>query len=149
MRCLMLAGLLIATPAAARDKADVLMPTDPKALAFQNDVGYADAVRAGDTLYLSGVVAGPAPGEQGLVPAYERAFAHIASILKRAGASWDDVVDITTYHMNVDAELPDLTVVKNRYVKAPFPTWTVIQVARLYEPSVVTEIKVTAYKPKR
>lgn len=149
MRYLMLAGLLIATPAVARDKANVLMPTDPKALAFQNEVGYADAVRAGDTLYLSGVVAGPAPGEKGLVPAYERAFAHIDSILKRAGASWDDVVDITTYHMNIDAELADISTVKNRYVKAPFPTWTAIQISRLYEPSAVTEIKVIAYKPKR
>ena len=149
MRYLMLAALLAATPAAARDKADVLMPTNPQALAFQTQFGYAEAVRAGDTIYLSGVVAAPAPGEKGLVPAYERAFAHIESILKRAGASWDDVVDITTYHINIDAELGDLSTVKNRHVKAPFPTWTAIQVSRLYEPSAVTEIKVTVYKPKR
>ncbi len=149
MRHLLLAALLTAVPAAAREKADVLMPTDPQALAFQTQFGYAEAVRAGDTIYLSGVVAGPAPGEKGLVPAYERAFAHIESILKRAGASWDDVVDITTYHVNIDAELADISTVKNRYVKAPFPTWTAIQVSRLYEPSAVTEIKVIAHKPKR
>ena len=77
MRHLILAALLIAAPAAARDPADVLMPLDPRAKAQQAQYGYAEAVRAGDMIYLSGVVAGPAPGETNLVPAYERAFAHI------------------------------------------------------------------------
>jgi enamine deaminase RidA (YjgF/YER057c/UK114 family) len=149
MRLLILAALLIASPAAAREKADVLMPVDPKANAQQSQYGYAEAVRAGDMIYLSGVVAGPAPGEKGLVPAYERAFAHIDSILKRAGASWDDVVDMTTYHTDIDAQIADIATVKNRYVRAPFPAWTAIQISRLFEPSAVTEIKVTAYKPKR
>jgi enamine deaminase RidA (YjgF/YER057c/UK114 family) len=149
MRMIILAGLLLASPAAARDPANVLMPTDPAALAQQSRYGYAEAVRAGDMIYLSGVVAGPVAGEQGLVPAYERAFAHIGSILKRAGASWDDVVDITTYHTDVDKQIADIATVKNRYVKAPFPAWTAIQISRLFEPTAVTEIKVTAYKPTR
>jgi enamine deaminase RidA (YjgF/YER057c/UK114 family) len=149
MRHLLLAGLLIAAPAMARDKANVLMPTDSQANAQQSQYGYAEAVRAGDMIYLSGVIAAPAAGEKGLVPAYERAFAHIDSILKRAGASWDDVVDMTTYHTDIDAQIADIATVKNRYVKAPFPAWTAIQIARLFEPTGVTEIKVTAYKPKR
>lgn len=149
MRHLILAALLIAAPAAARDPADVLMPLDPRAKAQQAQYGYAEAVRAGDMIYLSGVVAGPAPGETNLVPAYERAFAHIDSILKRAGASWDDVVDMTTYHTDIDAQIADISTVKNRHVKAPFPAWTAIQISRLFEPSAVTEIKVTAWKPKR
>ena len=49
--------------AMARDPAAVLMPENPEARAFQEAVGYADAVIAGDTIYLSGVVAGPAAGE--------------------------------------------------------------------------------------
>lgn len=148
MRHLMLAGLIIAAPAAARDKANVLMPTDPQANAQQTQYGYAEAVRAGDMIYLSGVIAAPVAGEKNLVPAYERAFAHIESILKRAGVSWDDVVDITTYHTDIDAQISDIATVKNRYVKAPFPAWTAIQISRLFEPSGLTEIKVTAYKPK-
>lgn len=149
MRYLMLAALLAATPAMARDKANVLMPTDREALTLQSQYGFADAVRAGDVIYLSGVVAAPLPGEKGLVPAYERAFARIAETLKRAGASWDDVVDMTTYHTDFDAQITDLAIVKDRYVKAPFPAWTAIQISRLFEPTAVTEIKVTVYKPKR
>jgi enamine deaminase RidA (YjgF/YER057c/UK114 family) len=149
MRYLLLTGLLIAAPAAARDKANVLMPTDPKANAQQSQYGYAEAVRAGDMIYLSGVIAGPVAGEKDLIPAYERAFAHVDSILKRAGASWDDVVDMTTYHTDIDAQIADIATVKDRYVKAPFPAWTAIQISRLFEPTGVTEIKVTAYRPKR
>ena len=44
---------------------------------FQEAVGYATAVIAGDTIYLSGVVAGPAEGEIDLAPGYERAFVTI------------------------------------------------------------------------
>ena len=142
------AGLLPAT-ATARDPANVLMPENPEARAFQEAVGYATAVIAGDTIYLSGVVAGPAPGESDLAPGYERAFAHIAATLARAGASWDDVVDITTFHTDLAAHIDGFAAVKNRHVKAPFPAWTAIGVSRLYEPTAVVEIKVVARVVKK
>lgn len=142
------AGLLSAT-ATARDPASVLMPENPEARAFQEAVGYATAVIAGDTIYLSGVVAGPAAGESDLAPGYERAFAHIAATLARAGASWDDVVDITTFHTDLAAHIDGFAAVKNRHVKAPFPAWTAIGVSRLYEPTAVVEIKVVARVAKK
>jgi len=142
------AGLLPAT-ATARDPANVLMPENAEARAFQEAVGYATAVIAGDTIYLSGVVAGPAPGESDLAPGYERAFAHIAATLARAGASWDDVVDITTFHTDLAAHIDGFAAVKNRHVKAPFPAWTAIGVSRLYEPTAVVEIKVVARVVKK
>lgn len=140
---------LLAAPAAARDPANVLMPENPEARAFQEAVGYATAVIAGDTIYLSGVVAGPAKGESDLAPGYERAFAHIAATLARAGASWDDVVDITTFHTDLAAHIDGFAAVKNRHVKAPFPAWTAIGVTRLYEPTAVVEIKVVARVEKK
>jgi len=142
------AGLLPAT-ATARDPANVLMPENAEARTFQEAVGYATAVIAGDTIYLSGVVAGPAKGESDLAPGYERAFAHIAATLARAGASWDDVVDITTFHTDLAAHIDGFAAVKNRHVKAPFPAWTAIGVSRLYEPTAVVEIKVVARVVKK
>lgn len=146
---ILLAAIGIASPAHARDAAQVIMPTDKGALAFQTENGYAQAIVAGDSIYLSGVVAGRAPGETDMKPGFDRAFAAIAEILKRAGASWDDVVDITTFHTDLDAQLADFSTVKNRYVKAPFPTWTAIGITRLYEPTALVEIKVVAHKPRR
>ena len=141
-------GLLPVT-ATARDPANVLMPENAEARAFQEAVGYATAVIAGNTIYLSGVVAGPAKGESDLAPGYERAFAHIAATLARAGASWDDVVDITTFHTDLAAHIDGFAAVKNRHVKAPFPAWTAIGVTRLYEPTAVVEIKVVARVVKK
>jgi enamine deaminase RidA (YjgF/YER057c/UK114 family) len=121
-----------------------IIPTDPQAVAFQTEVGFADAVVVGDMVYLSGVVAAPQPGETGLQAAYERAFARIGTVLQRAGSSWADVVDMTTYHTDLAGQLNDLIPVKNRYVAAPFPAWTAIGITALYEPTAVTEIKIVA-----
>lgn len=144
MGAAMLAGL-VAAPAAAREADKVLMSENAEARAFQEAVGYADAVIAGDTIYLSGVVAAPAgDGAAGLDAGYDRAFKRIAATLARAGASWDDVVDITTFHTDLPTHIEGFAAVKNRYVKAPFPAWTAIGVSRLYEPTAVVEIKVVA-----
>ncbi|QJB68689.1 Rid family hydrolase [Parasphingorhabdus halotolerans] len=140
------ATLLTSAPLHAKDAKDVLMPEDPQGLAFQNAVGFADAVIADDTVYLSGVVASPNPGETDLKPAYERAFARIGRTLERAGVGWDDVVDLTTFHTDLAAQINDFAEVKSRYIKAPFPAWTAIGIAALYEPIGVVEIKIVAQR---
>ncbi|WP_447760147.1 RidA family protein [Sphingopyxis panaciterrae] len=142
----MLGLALLAAPGFAREAGAVLMPDNPEARAFQEAVGYADAVIAGDTVYLSGVVAGPASGDAGLEPGFERAFARIAKTLARAGASWDDVVDMTSFHTDLPGTIDAFVAVKNRHVKLPPPAWTAIGVSRLYEPTAVIEIKVVARK---
>ena len=143
-----LAGLG-AAPGSAREADTVLMPENAEARAFQEAVGFADAVIAGDTIYLSGVVAAPGKGETDLTAGYDRAFARIAATLARAGASWDDVVDITTFHTDLAAHIDGFAAVKNRHVKAPFPAWTAIGVTRLYEPTAVVEIKVVERVTKK
>lgn len=130
----------------AREQATVIMPENAAALEFQNAVGFSDAIITGDTIYLSGVVAGPVKEPKDLSPAFENAFARIAAVLTRAGANWDDVVDITTFHTDLAGQINEFAAVKNRYVKAPFPTWTAIGISALYEPTAVTEIKVVAKK---
>lgn len=68
----------------------------------------------------------------------------IGATLKRARATWDDVVDITTFHTDLTTQLPAIVAVKNKYVKPPFPAWTAIQVSRLVPNNGLTEIKVVA-----
>jgi enamine deaminase RidA (YjgF/YER057c/UK114 family) len=142
---------LTAAPAAAHDTApkQTLMPEDPAARAFQEAYGFSDAVVHGDTIYLSGVVAGPAPGEDSLEPGYTRAFERIDAILTRLGVSWDDVLVFDTFHKgSVSAQVEALLPVKARYIKAPFPTWTAVGVADLYDPGAVTEIRLVVRKPR-
>lgn len=144
---LLAATLFAVTPLHAKEPKTVIMPENAEALAFQNAVGFADAVIVGDTIYLSGVVAAPNEGEADLKPAFERAFARIAATLKRAGAGWDDVVDMTTFHTNLPEQLVDFVPIKNKYIDAPFPAWTAIGISALYEKTAVTEIKIVARTP--
>jgi enamine deaminase RidA (YjgF/YER057c/UK114 family) len=132
--------------AGARQQATVLMSEDEGDRRFQEQWGYADAVVAGDTIYLSGVVVGQREGE-GMEAAYDRTYREIGSILKRAGASWDDVVDITSFHTDVVAQMPAIVAIHKRYVKAPYPAWTAIDVDRLIPDRGITEIKITARRP--
>jgi enamine deaminase RidA (YjgF/YER057c/UK114 family) len=144
-------ALLALSPAAfagARQDAQVIMATDPAELKFQQDWGYASAVVIGDTVTLSGVVAGVRPGETDLRAGYTRAFERIGAILRNAGVSWDDVIDITTFHTDLTTQMPAIVAVKNQYIKPPFPTWTAIQVSRLIPDNGITEIKIVARKPK-
>jgi len=133
--------------AGARQDAKVLLSEDPEERKFQQEWGYADAVITGDTIYFSGVVAGLRPGETDLKLAFERSFQRLGKILQRAGASWDDVVDITTFHTDLTTQMPAIVAVKNKYVRSPPPAWTAIQVARLIPNAGLTEIKIVAKLP--
>jgi enamine deaminase RidA (YjgF/YER057c/UK114 family) len=134
--------------AGARQQATVLLSEDPQLKEIEQDWGFADAVVAGDTIYLSGVVAGVRQGETDLSQAYDRAFQRIGKTLERAGASWDDVVDITSFHTDLKSQMPAIVGVKNKYVKGPPPAWTAIQVVRLIPDNGITEIKIVAKVPR-
>ena len=142
-------GLLTAsasalTLAGARQDAKVVMAPDPALLKIENEWGFCDAIVTGDSVYLSGVVAGVREGETDLQLSYTRAFERIGEVLKNAGASWDDVVEITSFHTDLITQMPAISAVKNRFVKPPFPAWTAIQVSRLIPPNGITEIKIVA-----
>ena len=145
------AALMSTAPAAfagARQDARVVMAADPAELKFQQEWGYSAAVVSGDLVTLSGVVAGVRPGETDLRAGYARAFERLGGILREAGVSWDDVVDITSFHTDLTTQMPAMVAVKNQYIKPPFPSWTAIQVARLIPDNGITEIKIVARKPK-
>lgn len=141
-------AMLGAGSAAAHEPKQTIMPEDAEALAFQEAVGYSDAVIANGMIYLSGVVAVPREGEDGMAPAFTRAFEALGNTLKRAGASWDGVVAFDTYHTDLAGQLDTFVTVKNRYIKAPFPAWTALGVSSLYEPEGLVEIKITARAPE-
>ncbi|HEX9946881.1 MAG TPA: Rid family hydrolase [Allosphingosinicella sp.] len=147
-RLLILSAAAIAAPAQAgeRQRSTVLMSENEGARKFQEEWGYNDAIVAGDTIYLSGIVVGQRDGET-LEAAYERTYGQIGAVLKRAGASWDDVVDITSFHTDVNAQMPALVAVHKRHVKPPFPAWTAIDIDRLIPDRGITEIKIVARRP--
>jgi enamine deaminase RidA (YjgF/YER057c/UK114 family) len=130
-----------------RTQAEVVMPTQPRARKFFEEWGFSEAIVDGDRVYLSGIVAGPRPG-QDQSAAFDDAFRMIGQVLERAGSSWDAVLDITTFHTDLPAQMDAFVAVKNRYVRGPFPTWTAIDIDRLVPDNGLVEIKVVARKNK-
>jgi enamine deaminase RidA (YjgF/YER057c/UK114 family) len=100
---------------------------------------YSDAVRVGDLVFLSGVVAGdPDPVQQ-----FRNTWERIGRILKEAGSGLDRIVDMTTYHVDMHAHIQDFIEVKNEFVPN-LSSWTAVGVTELYSPRAFVEVKVIA-----
>jgi enamine deaminase RidA (YjgF/YER057c/UK114 family) len=139
---------LLASPALAhaqaRTDATVLMSENEGGRAAQERYGYSDAVIAGDTVYLSGIVVGRGPNETSVEPGFERAFRHIERILARAGSSLADIVDMTSFHTDVVGQIEAMSAVQRRLLGGPPPAWTAVQVTRLLPDGGLAEIKIVA-----
>ena len=63
------------------------------------------------------------------------------------GASLDDIVELVSYHVGLQGHLARFIEIKSGYIREPFPTWTILEIAGLARPGLVIEIKAVAYKP--
>ncbi len=135
-------------PQGARQQANVVMPENAEQRQFQQQYGYADAVVSNGVVYLSGVPAFHAPGESDMDKAFTRAFEAMGKILARAGVSWDDVVQLTSVHTDVNAQIDAMVKVKNRYMTGKAPAWTAVGTNGLLQPGGIAEITLVAHVPK-
>ena len=141
-----------AAPARARAlagaRATVLMPENPAMREGYEEAGLSEAVVIDGTVYVSGVVVRYEYEDGALETAFTRVYDRLSRILKRAGAGWGDVVDVTSFHTDLTSQLPVMSRVHKKHVTAPFPAWTAVQVSRLVPDRGVTEIKLVARLPK-
>jgi enamine deaminase RidA (YjgF/YER057c/UK114 family) len=113
---------------------------------------YSPAVRVGDLVILSGVLArvpdhnvgGPAPTEDEMRAAFTASMQAIGRILEAAGTDWDHVAEIQTFHTDMPGQIGVFGEVKDRFIKAPYPAWTAIDIDRMGPADAITEIKITA-----
>ena len=107
---------------------------------------YSAAVKVGGLVFVAGQI-GLNP--DGTVPPdaeaqYVNAFERLRVVMEAAGTSLENLVEIVTYHTDLSTGLRSFMEVKQRFVKAPFPTWTIIGVAALARPELKIEIKAVA-----
>ena len=103
---------------------------------------FAPAYRVGDTLYVSGVIGA---GES-LDDEFANAFANLASVLDAAGYSLADVVDMTSFHVDMSTTLGAFMKARDAAMSEPWPAWTAIGCTELAIPTGHAEVKVTAVK---
>ena len=142
------AAMAAAAPAAPSPDHAIIYSDNPGVRKFQDQIGWADSVTAGDVVYVSGVIAATHPADKGLEPAYTRAFDQLTKILERAGVGWGDVVEVRSFHTNPTAQIDAMAAVKRRYRAAPDPAWTAVGTSALLSPTGITEIALIAHKPR-
>ena len=93
--------------------------------------GYSAAVRSGDLLFVSGQVGSRKDGtpEPDFARQVDLAFQNLKAVLTAAGSSFEDVIDVTTFHTDPDKQFETIMPVKDRFFPVPpYPTWTAVGV---------------------
>lgn len=158
-------AMLFATPLAAGDNFNKTGAAGEAIIATSQDMELYDlyhfspAYRAGDFVFLSGVVA-EAPGDSPATPEQyqeelHKAFSAIKATLDAAGASFDQVVKLTTFHVfdsphfdgDKGAHIGAFMAVKDEYLPAPYTAWTAIGISELFPDRGLVEIELIAHVP--
>ncbi|CAO3380145.1 RidA family protein [Azospirillum argentinense] len=112
---------------------------------------YSAAIRSGDLLFVSGQVGGREDGspEPDFAKQVQLAFDNLRAVLAAAGATFDDIVDVTTFHTDPEAQFETVLSVKDKaFPRAPYPNWTAVGVTWLagfdFEIKVIARVPPTA-----
>ncbi|GFM52813.1 hypothetical protein PSCICE_40800 [Pseudomonas cichorii] len=128
-------------------KRDVVFPAGRLELYERNR--YSPAIRSNGFLFVSGQVGSKEDGspEQDLAVQVRTAFNNLNAILKEAGCTFDDVVDVTIFMVDPESKFERIwKVVPEFWGQAPHPTLTAVGVTWLY--GFEFEIKVIARIPE-
>lgn len=128
-------------------KRDAIYPAGRQAL---YDIHrYSAAIRSGDLLFVSGQVGGREDGspEPDFAKQVRLAFDNLGEVLRAAGGTFDDIVDMTTFHTDPEAQFGVVMAVKDTiFPRKPYPNWTAVGVNWLA--GFDFEIKVIARIPQ-
>ncbi len=107
---------------------------------------YAPAVAAGGLLFVAGQIGLRADGTvpEGVEEQIDLAFQRLGAILQEAGLGFEDLVELVSYHVEVGQQLAIFREIKDRYIKANAPAWTILGVEALARPTLLIEIKAVA-----
>ncbi|MBO9108450.1 RidA family protein [Agrobacterium tumefaciens] len=130
-------------------KREAIYPANRHALYEEH--GYSAAIRSGDLLFVSGQVGSRSDGTP--EPDFERqvqlAFENLKATLHAAGCTFDDIVDVTTFHTDPEKQFGTIMAVKQQiFSTKPYPNWTAIGVNWLagfdFEIKVIARIPLDA-----
>ncbi|HSX75911.1 MAG TPA: RidA family protein [Shinella sp.] len=116
--------------------------------ALYDEHGYSAAIKSGDLLFVSGQVGSRPDGTPD--PDFEQqvrlAFQNLEATLAAAGCTFDDIIDVTSFHTDPESQFGTILAVKQEiFDTRPYPNWTAIGVNWLA--GFDFEIKVVARVP--
>lgn len=117
---------------------------NPGGIADPSAAGFTAVVKAGNTVYIAGMVAQDGNGNvvgEGDAEAQTRQIWHnIGVAVQAAGGSLDDIVKTTTYVTGIE-HAPAVRAVRNELFSSNPPTSTLLVVSELANPAYVVEIE--------
>ena len=125
---------------------ETIFPANRHALYEQHE--YSAAIRSGDLLFVSGQVGSQLDGtaEPDFKRQVELAFENLKATLAAAGCTFEDMVDVTTFHTDPEQQFETIMKVKQKiFSSPPYPNWTAVGVTWLA--GFDFEIKVIARIP--
>lgn len=108
---------------------------------------WSNAMRAGDTLYISGQVSRNAAGVYEGKDEYTQAkiiFGRIKSLVEAAGGTMADIARMTIYVVDITKNV-EVWRARREFFSGDFPCSTLVQVAALGTPEVLVEIEAIAW----
>ncbi len=99
--------------------------------ALYEEHGYSAAIRSGDLLFVSGQVGSRSDGtpETDFGAQVELAFDNLQATLSAAGCTFDDVIDVTTFHTDPENQFSTIMEAKKlAFPRPPYPNWTAVGV---------------------
>lgn len=135
----------------------------PERTGYNSPWHYAHAIRAGDFVYISGVIIGADPSDNLPISKdrfrehTEIVFEIIERYLDTADASLKEVVKINTFHvldgkntsLTIDEQALVIAETRAKYGVEPHPAWTAVGTTGLFSPRGIVEIELVVYAPKQ
>lgn len=107
---------------------------------------FADAVESNGFLFCSGVIGTDSKGRapDSLEEEFRAAWRGVLGVLEAGGASANDIVEYTTYHVGLQEHMSEFMRIRDEFLSEPWPAWTAIGITELAVPGAHVEIRVTA-----
>jgi 2-iminobutanoate/2-iminopropanoate deaminase len=110
--------------------------------AGEDEIGYTQAVKVGNTIYISGAV-----GWGKTQDALKLVYDELEKSLKYYHATFENVVKENLYALALDSVIKYKDI-RKFYYKNDFPAATWVQVSRLYNEGLVVEVELVAVLPE-
>ena len=116
---------------------------------WEKEYGYAQAVKFGDTIYVSGQVshddAGNIVGRGEMEVQMQQAYANIQKLLAKYGATIENIVDEILFVTDMDAAFAAAAKCRQEiFSGTPVIASTIVQIQRLAFPDLMIEIRCVA-----
>ena len=107
---------------------------------------FSQAVKADNLVFCSGVIGTGPDGKlpESLEDEFRAAFEGVKDVLAEAGSALSNVVEMTTYHVDMGTTIKTFFAVRDEYLSAPWCAWSAIGISSLAVAGAHVEIRVVA-----